>query len=148
MYDGWKTGCIVDSSYYIVDPIKAHHATMLQVRRSVCDVPARNFCNLIITKVPPRPSIQKILNKYILKIYIMYFLQRPTHQPHLEVISQNKGQYLLLKSVRFLTNHEISKFNVWHGTGVYGHYFIRYWHIGDPFLVDFFWSLVYLPGTS
>ena len=36
----------------------------------------------------------------------MYIVQLPTHQPHLEVISQNKVQYLLLKSARFVTNHK------------------------------------------
>ena len=71
-----KTGCIEDSIVIIiVDPIKAHHATMLhcyllftllQVGRSV--VIFLLLCNLISTKVPPRPSIQKILNKYIFKI--------------------------------------------------------------------------------
>ena len=36
----------------------------------------------------------------------MYIVQLPTHQPHLEVISENKVQYLLLKSGRFVTNHK------------------------------------------
>ena len=74
-----KTGCIEDSIVIIiVDPIKAHHATMLHCYLLFTLLQVGSWgdqfviflllCNLISTKVPPRPSIQKILNKYIFKI--------------------------------------------------------------------------------